>query len=165
MDDFRAEPLLREDGGALLVVGGSPLGLGHGDLGELLLQRVRDDLVALDRVDCDLDARIKKRVVGLWSVVGGGGLGMVGAVARTAEEGVQGLRRRRRGGVVGGGCLGKAGAVAVTGASSVEEVVEAPADDVGVQILVPQNHGGSYDRSIATCASGTIQEKRNRIES
>jgi hypothetical protein len=69
------------------------------------------------------------------------------AVARTAaaaaKKGVLGLRRRR--GVVGGGGLGTVGADA--GRGGVEEVVEAPADDVDVQILVPDNHGRGFDRS------------------
>lgn len=181
IDDFRAEPLLGEDGGALLIVGGAPRGLGHGDLGELLLQRVRDDLVILDRVDSDLGgvSRIEEGVVGLrrrrrQGVVGSGDLGTVSAAAGTAggavEEGVQGLRRRRLRGVVGGGGLGTVCAVDGTAAAgSVEEVVEAPADDVDVQILVPQNHGrglgGSIDEGQSKQSPRAIgtRRKSNRI--
>lgn len=113
-DDLGAEPVLREDGGAAVGLGAGGLRrLGHGDLRELLLQRVRDDLVVVDRVDPDLGE--------------GGGV----------EEGAGAVGLRRRRGVVGGG-----GLRAVHAGVAVEEVVEAPADDVGVQILVAPHHHG-----------------------
>lgn len=94
-DDLGAEPVLREDGGAAVGLTAGGLGhLGHGDLRELLLQRVRDDLVVVDRVDPDL----------------GEGRGIeegASAVGRSRWWGIEGGARTRRRRGDGGGPSGR----------------------------------------------------------
>lgn len=119
----------------LAVVGGGAAGrrrLGQGELRELLLERVRDDLVVGDRV----------------VPVGGDALdfdlGRATAAATRSPNPIAGVEkdvvRVRVGGVIGGGGLRVVRAVGRSAAAAaLEEVVEAPADDVRI-LLLPHDH-------------------------
>ena len=50
MDGAWAKPLLRENSGVVVVSGGCSRCLGKGDLGQFLLQGLRDDLVIVNGI-------------------------------------------------------------------------------------------------------------------
>jgi hypothetical protein len=115
MDGAWAEPVLRENSGMVVVMGGCSGCFGKGDVGQLLLQGLRDDLIIVNSIAAVGD------MLNLDLSGAGAGAGML---------------KRRSAGCSGSGLGVVMGRVSICGG---EEEVKTPSGDIWV--LAVENHG------------------------